>query len=522
MTSLDPIVQGRNELSAQRNRTRIMRRQKLTDRETSLARQHEKRIGTSGANESGMNSALEGAIISPQSRVIGHFTSLLSSALNVSRSTGTVKQPLQSVSEKLPFIFSRSIDAAALCCSVPSLQLKQKDPTFFPRSSKPLVEDAAALNLGTPLRVHRSDLKSLPITLLWNLSRSFLSLVDSRLRSSQTALVRQSRSRHREDDAHSRVLVGLLAASSTPINPTAVVTTFRALAFSERVDEGDYILPIVMEAVFDLDVLGHFMTVTIEAPGTIQGSFVGNNHIAGPVELLKIEVQLDTSAMLKSMMTEARSVVRKALVVATEIATNLLHSTPSRVSYHDTTDPLMLQGSGERSVREMRLNSTSSDTSANGSSAANNSDTCSEHPQMLPPPARGKSEELSHKRSTETSDKTSDAFSLETKNAPWGKNNTCGDKEDIDFLENESFVSDLSGVKRECLDQQCLGVDDDILSIGSRKRLKTSPSEKSRTTENEEQPSTVDLPAESSRDQDDRPSRPSTDVNELCVRIAKV
>jgi len=328
----------------------------------------------------------ESTISSKQSHLVAGFASLLSSALNVSGSA--VNQPLQSSANKLPKLIASSQEG--VCCTVPSLKLQKRDSAFCPRSSKPLLEDAAATNLRHPIEVNRKQLSSLPMTLLWNLSKSFMSLVDSRLHSSLTALVRQSRG----DNAFSQVLVGLLSHSSNPISPTTVVTTFRTLAFSERTEEGTYAIPLIFEAIIDLNILqGNLIAFNVEAPGTIHGNFSCSSEPAGPVELLSIDISIDTTALLQSMMAQARIAVRRAVGLATETASELdLHQQSQRVVSSNNLQSaaavaplrasLPLSSAKSEPVADVQRNSNRGDGDAKSSVAK------AENPLMPPPPAR--------------------------------------------------------------------------------------------------------------------------------------
>ena len=235
---------------------------------------------------------------------ISNFASLLSGALT----SGLEKQ-----TSKLPRV---------RYCSVPSLMIKQKKTGFFPSNSKPLLENAAASNLSSPVEIAPHRLDALPLNLLWNLSKSFLYLVDSRLRFSMKALAQRG---------DSRLLFALLSAD--PVQPTTIVTTFRTLAFCEATDEG-YVLPLVLEVVLDLTILGNLHTVRVEAPGTIEGTFVGGDSI-----LDSVQVQLDTGALLQSMMKVAREAVRHAVSEAITIVSHVLHDKTEQALYEDRKRP---------------------------------------------------------------------------------------------------------------------------------------------------------------------------------------
>jgi hypothetical protein len=254
--------------------------------------------------------------------------------------------------------------------------------------------------------------------LLWNVSQSFISLVDSRLRSSVAALARQSRGGSEKD-----VALTLLAASSSPINPTTIVTTLRTLAFSERNADGDYIQPLILEVVIDLNILGNTVAVTVEAPGKVQGAFSSNSEEAG---LLKVDIQIDTAALLISMMAQARLAVRKAVGFATEVASHVLLSSSCNTLSNSSS-----------------LHSTDSASCTKESFPVFGS----ENDLMPPPPARTRSStslEMDKKKISSSS------AGVSNKNHSWDEH---GGKLGKGSLSGLSILSKaLSKMKRDCND----------------------------------------------------------------------
>jgi hypothetical protein len=264
----------------------------------------------------------------PQS-VLRGFASLLSSAVTA---TGDSPESLST-----PSTLSRLIDSTVSddtdCCSLPCLMLKHSSSSSS-SSTKSSLEDAAALYLARSLTLTRTELEAAPAALLENISESFMSLVDSRFRSSMVALLNQSQS-HSESSV-TRTIVGLLAATSDvsnrscPISPSAVVTSFRVLPVCDRTQNGGHVAPLVMETVIDLNILSQRVTVTFVAPGTIQGSFSSSSDTA--CLLTNVVVVLDSVALLQSMMKQARSAVREAVIIASGVASNLLISPQDNTS----------------------------------------------------------------------------------------------------------------------------------------------------------------------------------------------
>jgi hypothetical protein len=120
-----------------------------------------------------------------------------------------------------------------------------------------------------------------------------------------------------------------------------------------------------METVIDLNILSQRVTVTFVAPGTIQGSFSSSSDT--DCLLTNVVVVLDTVALLQSMMKQARSAVREAVIIASGVASNLLISpqddasmargeacqhVPSHTKEHKTTENGEGASSGPKTAGE--------------------------------------------------------------------------------------------------------------------------------------------------------------------------
>jgi hypothetical protein len=254
-----------------------------------------------------------------------------------------------------------------------------------------------------------------------------MSLVDSRLRSSLAALERKSSGK---DDTLTPVLVELLAAYSNPINPTTVVTTFRTLTFAEHCSNGDYIQPLILEIVIDLNILGNTVAVTVKAPGTMRGHFSCNMEEEGPAGLLKVDIQIDTAALLVSMMAQARLAVRKAVGFATDIASHILLPSASSTVLNSSSVHDVESACNGKVVEET--------LPVSGS----------ENDLMPPPPARARSSTSL----LETNEKkvSSSSTGASNTNKSWDDQ---GEKVGKGRLSGLSLLSTaLSGLKRDCYD----------------------------------------------------------------------
>ena len=254
---------------------------------------------------------------------MGSFVSLMSSVLVMD--DGSRLEDLKDSSAALPRFISPRAPTDDVCLVVPSLSLKHSSITSSKGSS---LEESTALNLARTMKLSPKELERAPMTLLANLCASFSTLIDSRLRSSILAFVKQSH--QQKDSTLTRVLVGLLACSQSPITPSTVVTSFRTLRACEITPGGEVIMPLVLECVVDLKIFGNLVTVTIVAPGTIHSA------LANDFMICKAEIVLDTLALLQSMMKQARFSVRKAVATASNLATNLL--LPSSMPLPESSD----------------------------------------------------------------------------------------------------------------------------------------------------------------------------------------
>lgn len=204
------------------------------------------------------------------------------------------------------------------------------------------LEQAAALNLGSKMTWTQSSVKLAPSAMLRSLFSSFTSLVDSRVRAWTLLLLRHSLS---SGDEGSRSHLFRLLATSNSMDLTTIKTNFRALKLppevaaslkkaqveeegentknSDAVDEPsndpiEIILPLLFEAVMDLTIQGQQFTSKLRAPGTIKAHFLPNQPL-----ISFLEVDLNTNALVASMVEQARLVVFKVVARATPLASKL-------------------------------------------------------------------------------------------------------------------------------------------------------------------------------------------------------
>jgi hypothetical protein len=246
-------------------------------------------------------------------RAVSSFASLLSSALALN--DGAEPTILNNSAQLLKRFICREVVGNQYSSMIPSFLLKH---TSFPPSTGTSLEESTALNLARPLSLKPSELSSAPLIVLANVTDSFKTLVDARLRSSTKALIR--RSHEMKDSTMTRILVGLLAGMDNPIVLSTVVTSFRTIPNYE-INQSQVTMPLIIECVIDLKIFGKLESITVAAPGIIQ-TFHSNK-----LSIVKAEIILDTLSLLQGMMKQARKVVRKAVESASSIAKCLLAPT---------------------------------------------------------------------------------------------------------------------------------------------------------------------------------------------------
>jgi len=263
-----------------------------------------------------------------ESNVLRSFTSLLSSARSFGVQEAVHPRPEPGLSKFLSseVVFDSSNPYCSHICSMPSLCLKNKVTEGMCSAKNMSRQETAAFNLAFPVFHDHENVAEAPVTLLNNFSVSFMSLIESRMRTSIVALSECAQEIARSQEG--TTLVNLLSGSggSSPITLTTIVTSFRALGCCENSDEDALYLPLVFEATVDAMVLGTLVTCTVSAPGTIIGTFHGDGLLE------RVEILFDSIALLNSMMKEARFVVRKVIARAAGMAHKLISQVLSILS----------------------------------------------------------------------------------------------------------------------------------------------------------------------------------------------
>mmetsp|Transcript_11301 Transcript_11301/g.18791 ORF Transcript_11301/g.18791 Transcript_11301/m.18791 type:complete len:827 (-) Transcript_11301:809-3289(-) len=194
-------------------------------------------------------------------------------------------------------------------------------------------EDTTALKLSTPLLAHGAGgIPELPAQLRDNIATTLRGLVDSRIKSSLSVLVKQMINLGSLDEAK---LLAKMAQNPAAISINAIVTTFRLVKQTESSPTTQAYgmetmnLPLIFEVVADISVHNNkTSTLMMTSSGTIAGTFdtsldasrTSDGKFSPNTHLLKdAVVTIDTVALLTAMVTQVRKVAKVAVRHMTEL-----------------------------------------------------------------------------------------------------------------------------------------------------------------------------------------------------------
>lgn len=248
---------------------------------------------------------------SGQEEVVSKFASLLGtkgSQRDDVASSLINSDPVAAASRELLLCLSKQVQGHEVICTLPSLDMRKEDedvsmnplprvgehrstvPTMPPSGSWALpqmeasvlsnaaeasakaaqVEQKAAQSLGSLTSWTKSSVIYAPSAISKNVSDSFSSLVDSRVRAWTLLLLRHSLT---TGDSASRSR--LLRMLSSIIKVNSAKTAFKTLPLPEsaagQAKEADVILPLLLEVEMQVSIQSKLDTVTMRAPGTIAG-----------------------------------------------------------------------------------------------------------------------------------------------------------------------------------------------------------------------------------------------------------
>lgn len=243
-----------------------------------------------------------GDVSEKQEAIVSRFAALMGTRTG-SGDDGDV-EPSSSAKEKELFsCFSRALNDSDVVCTLPSLDIKldedgedplpevgqhmetenSKNQTSHPVMEASVLSSAADASANAAKMEQKAAQRLCSITswtkssiiyaaeaLSKNVSKSFSSLIGSRVRSWTLLMFRHSLSSG--DPASRTRLLSMLSAS---IKIKSSVSSFKTLPLPDsckgQPKEADVILPLLFEVVMEVSVQDRTDTITLRAPGTISG-----------------------------------------------------------------------------------------------------------------------------------------------------------------------------------------------------------------------------------------------------------
>eukprot|EP00571_Detonula_confervacea_P001848 CAMPEP_0172317580 /NCGR_PEP_ID=MMETSP1058-20130122/32062_1 /TAXON_ID=83371 /ORGANISM="Detonula confervacea, Strain CCMP 353" /LENGTH=617 /DNA_ID=CAMNT_0013032177 /DNA_START=16 /DNA_END=1869 /DNA_ORIENTATION=+ len=191
-------------------------------------------------------------------------------------------------------------------------------------SSKNLMLQMVAMNMSTPFYTTPDTVSSTAKTVLKNIVSTMEELMDSRLRSTVSQLMRKS-----GGIANSQLLSRLLSPSRNPIEVATVITRFVLPDgencenmgnnnFSSTSHDNMLSIPLHFKAILDVKVFGEVNTVELSAPVTMSGKFDNHDGL-----LTAVDVSFDCVNLLQTMIGQARPIVKTAVTKAAALSVQI-------------------------------------------------------------------------------------------------------------------------------------------------------------------------------------------------------
>jgi len=270
-------------------------------------------------------------IFSQQCHLVSRFVTLLGAF----RLKGMPEREVVTSDGCLTSLFSRVKD---INCSVPSLSLKSSEHGVYTdfEDDKHHIEEHAASNLSRPILASRVDsstnstpnkvvfgerddsevtlIHKLPSSILNNISDSFLTLIDARLRAYITILARHGMSLSECPISLEQKLNALINIGDG-VRIENIVTFFN---FEEDIDleckrEKIFEMPLHMEITLDVSIPNftgsmELLTIKTRTDGYIKASFDDDAQL-----LHQVHIEVDTHRLLTDLVDRASLIISKAL-----------------------------------------------------------------------------------------------------------------------------------------------------------------------------------------------------------------
>ncbi|KAL7551050.1 hypothetical protein ACHAWF_014332, partial [Thalassiosira exigua] len=176
--------------------------------------------------------------------------------------------------------------------------------------------EAAATNMSAPFYTTPDTVSCTAKTLLKNTVATMEGLVDSRLRSTVSQLVRKAGGLD-----NSPLFFHLLKPKRNPVKVATVVSRFTVPGEAEggndegRDGGGVLSIPVLFKATLDVKIFGEVNTIELGAPATMSGRFDPHDGL-----LTAVDISFDTQHLLKMMILQARSIVKVAVTKAAALS----------------------------------------------------------------------------------------------------------------------------------------------------------------------------------------------------------
>ncbi|KAL3945548.1 MAG: hypothetical protein SGBAC_000372 [Bacillariaceae sp.] len=150
-------------------------------------------------------------------------------------------------------------------------------------------------------------MQSLGPTITRNVLQSFMALVDSRVRSTVQALYKHAQ--HDSSQRIMQILRTLSTMTNSIVTPTKASSATRVVEGGISMSGGQTSAPLLMQTTIEVDIMGEQLSIVLEATGTILAVL---EELSPSGKVVQAKVAFDTSAFLKTLMANARDIVKYA------------------------------------------------------------------------------------------------------------------------------------------------------------------------------------------------------------------
>ncbi|CAJ1942898.1 unnamed protein product [Cylindrotheca closterium] len=230
-------------------------------------------------------------------------------------------------------------------CSVSSFGLEKRKHHSGTLSKESLAVDIAT-SFDDELQFATSDMQALGPTITRNILQSFMTLVDSRVRSTVQALYKHAQ--HDSSQRLMQILQTLSTMSDSIVTPTKASSRTQVVEGGICPRGGEISAPVLMETIIEVEIMGEQLSVVLEAAGTI----IAMIEPFPSAKIVRAKVAFDTSSFLKTLMANARDCVKYATKRLFEVflsPSNNIQDTQAMDSRS------MLNGNKKRSRRTCKL-----------------------------------------------------------------------------------------------------------------------------------------------------------------------